>query len=259
MPPNNVIEEFRPRPDHAVMALAGLASLRAGSCLEALIRSRVIPELASKRGVGEVHPRAAELAGLLLGDAAGPIEALLEQVTTRTQSLLSLRITLLEPAARLLGDMWLDDTCTEIGIILGLALLQSAVRRLSAGQAGQGAEISPGRVLVALLPGETHLLGAALASDTLHDSGWGVTVAFPADVDALTTQFRSGRFDALHLAVSDVFGRLEIVSVLRDAVRRARSASAGRTLRITVGGRMFAERTLLPRSVGADALLPDVA
>ena len=201
----------------------------------------------------------AELAGLLLRDAAGPVETLLGQVTTTTKSLLSLRATLFEPAARLLGDMWLEDACTEAAVILGLFLLQSAVRRLASLRPVHCAGGSPGRVLVALLPGETHLLGVALASDALHNGGWDVTVAFPADIDALVRQLQSERSDALHITLSDVFRREELMPVLRRAIRMARSTAPDRKLRITVGGRMFAESRIRPGSVGADALLPHIA
>ncbi len=261
-PPLHGIEEQR-RPGDAVSAVAERASARqhAGTCLEDLIRSRVLPEVAASNGIrgARAHPRVAELAGLLLKDAAGPVETLLGQATAKTQSLLSLRTTLFEPVARLLGDMWLDDTCTEAAVILGLYLLQSAVRRLASLRPVHCAGGSPGRVLVALLPGETHLLGVALASDALHDGGWGVTVAFPADLDALMRQLRSERCDALHLTLSDVFRREESLPMLRRAVQMARSNAPDRTLRITVSGRMFAESRMRPGSVGADALLPHIA
>ena len=262
-PPTHLIEELRRRPDQAVTALAELAPapLRTSMCLESLIWARVFPELAARHGIGGagVHPRAAELAGLLLQDAVEPVESLLRQAAGETGSLLSLRTRLLEPAARRLGDMWLDDACSEIELLLGLGLMQSAVRRLAGVRSSEARRRSMGRVLVALLPGETHVPGVALASDTLHEAGWGVTVAFPPDTAALVAQFRSERFDALHLALSDALPREESLPSLTRAVRMARSAAGKRKVRITVGGRMFAENSIDPERVGADGLLPATA
>ena len=225
--------------------------------LMALIQSRVLPELAERyrKQPRCVHPRAVELTGLLLSDAVEPIEKLLKEAATQEKSILSLRIALLEMSARLLGNMWLEDACTETDVVVALTLMQSAVRRAAKVRPIRLSKSSPGRVLVAPLPGETHFLGVVLASDTLYEKGWGVTVAFPADVRELIRQLRSEQFDMLHLALSDVIQREACLPLLRRAIKMARSASINRTLKITVGGRIFAENKTHPKSFGAEMLL----
>jgi len=263
-PPPKVIEDLRRDPGHVATALARLAPSciwpRTGSaaCLVDLVQSRVLPEVAARHGLAgaRAHPRTAELARLLLGTEMEPVEALVREAV-HAGSRPSLRTSLFEPAARILGDMWLEDTCTEADVTLGLHWLQAAVRRLGTSRTLRCHGASQGRVLVAPVPGEVHFLGAALASDALHETGWSVTIAVPGDSDSLVEQLRSGRFDAMHLSLSDALRREHMLPLIARTVGMARSGSPNPSLRVSVGGRAFSDRSVTPADVGADARLRD--
>jgi len=263
-PLSKVIEDLRRGPGQVATALARLAPFhmlaRTGlaACLADLVQSRVLPEVAARHRLAgaRVHPRTAELARLLLGSEVEPVEALVWEAA-HAGSRLSLRTSLFEPAARILGDMWLEDTCTEADVTLGLHWLQVAVRLLGASRTHRCHGASQGRVLVAPVPGEVHFLGAALASDALHEAGWSVTIAVPGNSDSLLEQLRSGRFDAMHLSLSDALRREHMLPLIARTVEMARSGSPNPSLRVSVGGRAFSDRSVTPADVGADARLRD--
>jgi len=260
-----VIEDLRRNPGHVAAALARLAPSRmwprtgSAAFLADLVQSRVLPEVAARHGLAgaRAHPRTAELARLLLGTEVEPVEALVREATL-AGSRPFVRASLFEPAARILGDMWLEDTCTEADVTFGLHWLQAAVRRLGASRTLRCHGASKGRVLVAPVPGEVHFLGAALASDALHETGWSVTIAVPGDPDSLVEQLRSGRFDAMHLSLSDAFRRDHMLPLMARTIEMARSGSRNPSLRVSVGGRAFSDRVVTPTDVGADTLLPDI-
>ncbi len=173
---------------------------------------------------------------------------------------LGLHASLLEPAARRLGDWWSDDLIGSAEVTLGLSYLQTAVRR--AGPAHGAATLEaeePRHILIVSYPGETHTLGPSLASDFYRRAGWRVTVDFPASAKALTAMVRADGFDALSLSLSDVFDRLDRMNAVGETVRAARRASRNPDIVVVVGGRAFRSRPDLAAFLGADAAYASAA
>jgi methanogenic corrinoid protein MtbC1 len=232
-----------------------------GVILKDLIRSQILPELAVRHGFAPVIPavlidaRVAELTELLLAtDAEAALELIHEQAG-QGASAVPLYASLLEPAARRLGDMLKDEGNNGLDLTIALSRLQSAVRLLGVeslnpfGHHHGGAEPS---VLVVPLPGEIHGLGAALDSEAMWQEGWSPQSEFPVSDEALQKIVKGHWFDVLDLSLSVSLRREHWLQRMATTIEMARRASMNPALIILAGGRVFAEDGATADTVGAD-------
>jgi methanogenic corrinoid protein MtbC1 len=233
---------------------------QSAAMLESLIRTSVIPELLQRHGAAALFPaplilekQSTELAGLLL--AAEPDSALnlIREQIGRQRSAVPLYATLLEPAARRLGDLWLADSCSEFDMTIALSHLQSAVRLLGTEflQHPLHPEHAP-HVLVVPLPGELHSLGAALNSEAMWHEGWSPQSEFPTDNAALQRLLKADWFDVLDLTLSVALQREHWLPRLAETIRLARRESRNPGLIVMVGGRLFADEAATGTDVAAN-------
>jgi hypothetical protein len=224
--------------------------------LPVLVEALVLPKLVSKhattrRFLPPVSPVAARLSRLLLADDGRPAAKILRRLYAAAGSLGPLCATVIEPAARSLGDLWLADDCSHLDMTMALCRLQAIVRQLNvaASPVGLGLPV----VLVAPQPGEGHLLGAQLDAELLWQAGWDTHREFPAtdlDLQALVSETW---FDVLDLSLSPSLQRCDGLPSMAETISGARAASLNPALTVVVGGRTFFERCELSASVGADA------
>ncbi len=218
------------------------------------LRDRAMPKRELPPGLIQFT---AELA--LKGEEAA-ISSGLEELLAMGEDFLTLHGALVEPAAHLLGDWWLEDRIRAADIAVGLSKMQSAVRRVGLGQVSRiDRKSATRRILVAAQPGETHGFGVALVGDAFRRAGWRVTSEFPPSVEALAACVKASRYEALSLCLSDVFDRAEQILPLADAIRAARAASANPRLIVLAGGRLFETQPDLAASIGADAVYAGAA
>jgi methanogenic corrinoid protein MtbC1 len=222
----------------------------------------VVPHLVASQGFTRhrfgfapaADPCVAELAGLLT--AADPEAAfeLIEDLQARAGSVTALYGSLFEPVARVLGDRWGADDCSEFEVTLGLCRLQTAARRTGAGpRARQRAGLPVRAVLVVPQPGEHHTLGAALDSELLWQAGWDAHCDYLASDEDLQAVLAGAWFDALDLSLSAAFRREHWLSRMARTIAQARAASRNPALVVVVGGRVFVEQADAVARVGADA------
>ncbi len=219
----------------------------------------VVPKLLHRHGVEGAQPmsgilasRAAELADLLVSADETASLQLIRELRGDDGELGELYAPLFEPAARNLGDLWIDDLCSEFDVTLGLARLQSAVRLLgmdSPRLLQRGVQPS---VLIVPAPGEAHQLVASLDSEWLWNRGWAPQRGFPVDDRALEDLVSDSWIDVLDLSLSAAFRRNEQLSSLSTTIAHARRASRNTALLVMVGGRIFAEGQRAGSDVGAD-------
>ncbi len=279
-PKLETLKELRRHPETAPALMATLARHAApspagmlhnsdpmspgGSLLEGLIHNAVLPELIARHA----HPLAAyepdtkvlELAELLLAsDSAAALDLIHEQLGDG-RSPLPLFTSLLEPAARRLGDLWRQDVCSELDLTIGLSHLQSAVRLLAADWLpALPMQALPPAVLVVPLPGELHGLGAALDSEAMWHEGWSPQAEFPRDDAALRKILSAGWFDVLDLSLSVALRREHWLPRITETVRLARRAARNPAMIITVGGRLFAEHAASAADVAASSAIVTAA
>lgn len=159
---------------------------------------------------------------------------------------------LIEPAARALGDAWLDDSCSELDLTIAVSMLQLAGHAVRYSPSSQTIRNSRYSILLATAPGEKHMLGTTLLADQFLSAGWQVDMAFPETDEALTNQMNAQHPDAVDIGLSDAMPRHHAIAQLRSTIEHSRQIAAEHPTVISVGGRLFAEAAATALSVGAD-------
>ncbi len=159
---------------------------------------------------------------------------------------------LIEPAARALGDAWLDDRCSELDLTIGISMLQLAGHAVRYSPSPRSIRDSRYRILLATAPGEQHMLGTTLLADQFLAAGWQVDLAFPESDEALTNQMTAQHPDAIDIGLSEAMPRHHALARLRGTVEHSRLIESGHPTVVSVGGRLFAEAAATALSVGAD-------
>lgn len=233
--------------------------------IKRVLDSTVLPQVAPRYGiepplhvVADRDPRMASLARLLV--AADPSEAfaLLDILHAEAGSLRASCMWVSEPAARDLGDLWASDEVSEFDVTLGLGRLQQSFRKLclEADHNDRPQERLRGRILIAPLPGEQHLMGAVFDAEMMWREGWDTRCEFPEHTATLTRLVKREWFDVVDLSLSLAFSREDWMPRMASTISAVRAASLNPALVVVVRGRVFFDHDEpLPEvihSVGAD-------
>jgi methanogenic corrinoid protein MtbC1 len=285
-PPDDVVHDLRQRPNAAPAVLIklvpraaanpggesaageqgghGLLGRSTAAILKSVILSAVIPSLASHHANSQpvhelgaqhlpVHPRAWELAELLVASDQAAARELIDELHAAEGSVWPLYASVFEPAARRLGDLWAEDLCSDFDVTLGLCRIQAAARLLGAHAPLPSGHRLPGAaVLIAPEPGELHRLGAALDSEVLWNAGWAPHCEYPSDDKTLQELVSTKWFDALDVSLSAAFEREHRLPSLAKTIAAARRASQNPAMLVVVGGRIFVDHKTSAAAVGAD-------
>ncbi|WP_159602874.1 BLUF domain-containing protein [Hydrogenophaga sp. PBL-H3] len=233
--------------------------------LKRVVDSTVLPQVTPRYGSGEsLHiehlrdPRMASLARLLVATDPAEAFALLDILHAEAGSLRASCMWVSEPAARDLGDLWASDECSEFDVTLGLGRLQQSFRKLclEADHNDRPQERLRGRILIAPLPGEQHLMGAVFDAEMMWREGWDTRCEFPEDTATLTRLVKREWFDVVDLSLSLAFNREDWMPRMAATISAVRSASLNPALVVVVRGRVFFDHDEplpeLIHSVGAD-------
>lgn len=177
----------------------------------------------------------------------------------------ALYLDLLAPAARLLGQMWEEDSAGFLEVTMGLVRLHEVMHEIGSdapdARAGaRGPEAAAGgrarRALLLPAPGDDHTFGAAMVADFFRRAGWTVWTAPGASGDTsrkLAGVVRRGWFDLVGFSVGGT-GRLD---ALAESIRALRRASRNPGVVVMVGGPLFVAHPELAAHVGADGTALD--
>lgn len=197
-----------------------------------------------------------ELRGFIrrLTHQSGDLEHYLRDLLAQGFTAEHLYLHLFAPAARRLGAMWEEDSCSFVDVTLGVGRLQQLTHGFGDLLRGSGTPATIGRVLVAGAPREQHTLGIAMVAEFLRRDGWEVVLP-PATDDArdLIAAVEADWFDVAAVSSATDRSMGQIRQVVRDLRRRGRN----RDLKVVVGGRMFTENPELAHQIGADGSAPD--
>lgn len=163
---------------------------------------------------------------------------------------------LLAPAARMLGDQWVEDERNIAEVTLGLARLHEALRAVSraAPPVPTGAGVTP-RALLVPVPGEGHVFGAAVLGEHFSQAGWDVWGTPPRVVAELREWVSGEWFDVAGLSVATEAR----MPALRESIAAVREASCNPGIAVFVGGRLFAAQPALSRQLAADWVSADAS
>jgi methanogenic corrinoid protein MtbC1 len=248
-PERRVVVPFAPRPRRDRSA-ADLARIIEGEIIPRLLltqeaRAAVAPSLR------ELESRGAMVDGLarrtieedlppLLADALGRIES--------GDTFEGLCFELFAPAARRLGDWWLEDRITFTDVTVGLCRLQQLVHELSDRFAPHDPGPDAPSILLAAAPGEQHVFGLTLMGEVFRRGGWRVSLVQEATAGELIDMVRTEVFAVIALSLTDERFYPETLK-LAPKLRRG-SANPGAVL--MVGGPAFSEAPARISEIGAD-------
>ena len=223
--------------------------------LRRIVGEIVLPQLmALHEATPEVPPalplrttEIAELAHLLLGPDNSDAADYVLRLKDGGVSLDDLHAELLEPAARLLGELWQEDKADFIDVTIGVSRLQRLVHVFEG--LGQIPDYDDKRrVLLAPAPGEQHSLGSTIVQKFLRAGGWHVwscasaTVSEPAEIVAREW------FGVVGFSLgSDVN-----VGSLGEAIALVRQRSLNPRIGVMIGGSAVTREPGLVERVGAD-------
>jgi MerR family transcriptional regulator, light-induced transcriptional regulator len=237
--------------------------------ISSAIDDDVIPRLLLSHRVGPMSPNqvreaAAALDGadvehlcrLLRGASDTDMDAFIAELLEQGHAPDAVYLDLLAPAARRLGDMWSEDTCTFVEVSVALGRMQKILRNLSQfTDSGGTADPEAPRVLLAGVPGEQHTLGMFMVAEFFVKAGWLVEIGPPFVRFDLSRVLRDGWYDVVGFsAACDTR-----MPLLVREISRARRASLNRDVRVLVGGRAFADNPELFQRVGADGMAMDAS
>lgn len=231
--------------------------------LTATIEDEVIPRLllSQRAHIHEIHTDVTplshageecidEFVRLLLADDLEVAYAYIDSVRVRGVTLSAVHLELLAPAARMLGEMWEEDSVSFADVTVALCRLHDVMRNLSASRPPATDTLPQGRrALLVPIPGEQHTFGLLMVADFFRRAGWDVwTDAVPTSSE-LVSLVRHEWFTMIGLSVG-CESHLEGVASTIHALRRA---ARNRSLGVMVGGSLIAKHPELAIQVGADA------
>lgn len=166
----------------------------------------------------------------------------------------SLYVSLLAPAARRLGDLWLEDECTFGDVTVGVGRLQRTLRELAASAEPTAPSPLDGhRVLLLASPGEQHTLGLSIVSECFRAARWDVTCTTDTHAPDPVSTVKSEWFDAIGFSAG-THTRLDWLALAIADVRRT---SRNTAILVLVGGPVFSIHPEYVATVGADASAAD--
>lgn len=161
---------------------------------------------------------------------------------------------LLAPAADSLGEMWYRDDCGFVEVTVSTGRLQRLLRELGQRQSLTPQKYSsPGRILIASLPGEQHTLGLYMVAEFFYSEGWGVVLGPPTEETATSQMAADEWFDVIAFSVA----RDDALLPLRHEISTVRRRSLNPRVRILVGGHAVNEHRDAVKLLGADACASD--
>jgi methanogenic corrinoid protein MtbC1 len=232
--------------------------------LRRVVERHVLPRLALRvpalvrpaRFGDAISDEVAGLTKLALNGDAQRSRTVLHRLYEAGASFAELQLGLLAPAARRLDGMWRADEVTFMDVTLAAGSLQQMMRFVALDLAVTGQRPPLARsILVAPLPGEAHVFGAAMAAEFFRRDGWRVTYEPRPSWAGLGAALERGWTDVLGLSIT---GRPD-PAALNAAIARVRAASSNPDLLVIVGGESLVNDPTLVTLIGADASLAAIA
>jgi MerR family transcriptional regulator, light-induced transcriptional regulator len=224
------------------------------SKLLATFESNIIPRLAQSHAPAIGSAEADFLAKLLIAADDAPARQLVESLLQRGARRESLYIDLLTPAARRLGDMWVEDECTFGDVTVGVGRLHRMLRELvAASEPTWEAPLDGHRVLLLASPGEQHTLGLSIVSEFFRAARWDVTCTTDTHAPDPVATVKAEWFDVIGFSVG-THTRLDWLAIAIADVRRVSRNSA---IVVLVGGPVISLHPEYVATVGADASASD--
>lgn len=195
-----------------------------------LLLSHRAPSLRARYG-GELpsHEDVGELARLVVQHEIATARAYVDTFISAGMSVETILIELLTPAARLLGEQWVQDLSTFADVTIGLSRLQQLLRDLCPPPTLQ---FGRRQILLSPAPGEQHTFGLYIVAEFFRKAAWSVRTVVSTKETDLAELVRYEHIEMVGFSVSNI----GLLDPLRDAVAEVRSASQNKDLVVMIGG-----------------------
>lgn len=200
-------------------------------------------------------PTTADISGLadiVLGSDLEASAAYVLVLRDRGLSMETLFLELLEPTARLLGEMWDRDECDFIDVTLGVARLQKLLAIFNDTHSVPALD-ERRHVLMAMTPGDQHYFGVTMVERFLLAAGWQVRTELTGTSEDIARIAKNTWFAVVGLTA----GSERQLDSLRTTIAQIRRESRNQLIGVMVGGPMFTANPALAQDVGADATAPN--
>ena len=145
----------------------------------------------------------------------------------------SIYLDLIAPAAKYLGEMWVDDRVDFSRVSLGASCMQRSLLALSENSESEYNSTYQRSVLLSSMPGDQHMLGPSIAAEFLRRYGWHTQFVMPKSADDILVEIKNNEFDLLGLSLSCD----DHLSDLDSLINRLKSDPSFKDIGIIVGGR----------------------
>ena len=194
-----------------------------------------------------------EFTKLILSEETEAIAAYLDVLMQKGATLDGVLLHLMAPAARQLGAMWEDDTLDFVDVTIGVSRLQQLLHRLTFAFEKTGDEPER-RVLLLPTPSEQHTFGLLMVSDFFRRNGWHVVSTPPLSPDEISQVVSEQWFALIGFSLSCE----RLIDTLSSTIESVRQGSRNQSIKIVVGGSIFAQTPELKPRVDADMVVTDV-
>lgn len=189
-----------------------------------------------------------DLALLALFDDGGAerVYRLVERLICDGMSAEEVVLDTIVPAARLLGEMWAEDTANFTEVSLAVNQLSTSVMRLEMDL--PVAMIVHGEVLLTCAPGDQHGFASLVVGFCLRRHGWVVTCPQINDANTLVDLGERRHFDAFGLSIANDV----LLPDCRRLIERMRQRTYNPEMRIVIGGPAVLADPGVSARLGAD-------
>jgi methanogenic corrinoid protein MtbC1 len=166
----------------------------------------------------------------------------------------SVYVNLLAPAARKLGVFWEEDSEDFVEVTMGLWRIQEVLHELALrvpphSRSGHGRRSA----LFSTMPGEQHSLGTLMISECFQRAGWDTDVLMEPTQAELMDMLAQRPFDLIGLTISNDCSQ----NMLCGLIKSIRSVSSNQQIRVMIGGRFVNENPSLIDECSADGTAID--
>lgn len=252
--------------DELIRRRKGLEGSGTSSSIERLVAMNIIPELKSLQSGSPVegfgnyssYRRPTDDEVILFSDIAINCDTdaslkFILMLMDRGVPIESIYLDLISPAAKFLGEMWIEDRCDFAHVTLGSACLQRTLSLLSEKFASHRDMLTNRSALIMTMPGDQHTLGPALASEFLRRYGWDIECVFPETENDVYDALNSQKFNMVGFSIAHE----KDLEVLPNIVSNVREEVGDRGIGIIAGGNAVQENPESLENIDIDDIASD--
>ncbi len=191
-----------------------------------------------------------EFAEIVLSQDISAAHHFVAKLTAQGIQMESIYLDLFAPAARLLGERWVDDVCDFTSVTLGMSRMQQILHALSLEPGPKASEMSDKSAMLVTVPGEQHGFGAVMVGEFFRRAGWNVWTGTPESEEEVLDLMMDETFNIVGFSVScDLH-----LTGLEHMIERVRAASTNRDMGVLAGGRAMIANQSFAANLKADVI-----